>query len=47
MTIITSCNYNMLDEMCKKSVELGAKGLYLTNYIMQGNAKEHGSDKLV
>ncbi len=47
MTTITSSNYNMLEEMCSKSVKLGAKGLYLTNYIMQGNALEHVSDKLV
>ena len=47
MTTITSNNYMMLEEMCDKSIELGAKGLYLTNYILQGNAIKHKNDKFV
>ncbi|MBR3660294.1 MAG: radical SAM protein [Bacilli bacterium] len=38
MTTITSQNYNMIEEICKKSLDLGAKGIYFTNFILQGNA---------
>lgn len=47
MTTITSNNYMILEEMCDKSIELGAKGLFLTNYILQGNAINHEKDGLV
>ena len=47
MTTITSKNYNMLEEMCERTLELGGRGLYLTNYILQGNALEKGESSLI
>ncbi|MBQ3307932.1 MAG: radical SAM protein [Bacilli bacterium] len=47
MTTITSKNYQMLEEMCNRSIELGARGLYLTNYMIQGNAIKNEDSHLV
>ncbi|MBQ8534847.1 MAG: radical SAM protein [Bacilli bacterium] len=38
MTTITTENYHMIEEMCDKAYELGAKGIYFTNFMLQGNA---------
>ena len=38
MTTITTQNYHMIEEMCDKAYELGAKGIYFTNFMLQGNA---------
>lgn len=38
MTTITTKNYHMIEEMCDKAYELGAKGIYFTNFMLQGNA---------
>lgn len=38
MTTITRENYHMIEEMCDKAYELGAKGIYFTNFMLQGNA---------
>lgn len=38
LTTITSDNYNKILEMCDKSVQLGARGLKFTNFLLQGNA---------
>lgn len=38
MTTITTHNYHMIEEMCDKAYELGAKGIYFTNFMLQGNA---------
>ena len=38
MTTITSKNYHMIEEMCQRAIELGARGIYFTNFIQQGNA---------
>lgn len=38
MTTITTKNYHMIEEMCDKAHELGAKGIYFTNFMLQGNA---------
>ncbi len=37
LTTITSKNYYLVEEMCNKSYELGAKGIMFTNFIKQGN----------
>jgi len=39
LTTITAINYKMIPSMCKKTVELGAKGIKFTNFLYQGNAK--------
>lgn len=38
MTTVTTTNYNMVSEMCRKTIELGARGIYFTNFILQGTA---------
>lgn len=38
MATITTQNYHMIEEMCDKAYELGAKGIYFTNFMLQGNA---------
>lgn len=38
MTTITTENCHMIEEMCDKAYELGAKGIYFTNFMLQGNA---------
>lgn len=38
MTTITTQNYHMVEEMCNKAHELGARGIYFTNFMLQGNA---------
>ena len=37
LTTITSKNYQLIEEMCKESYQLGAKGVMFTNFIRQGN----------
>lgn len=37
LTTITSKNYQLIEEMCKESYQLGAKGIMFTNFIRQGN----------
>lgn len=36
MTTITAKNYNQIEEMCKKSIDLGVKGIKFTNLVAQG-----------
>ena len=36
ITTITSKNYNQIEEICKKSIDLGAKGIKFTNLVAQG-----------
>lgn len=35
---VTTTNYQQLDELCEKAVEMGVKEIQLTNFIVQGNA---------
>lgn len=37
LTTITSKNYQLIEDMCKESYQLGAKGIMFTNFIRQGN----------
>ena len=37
LTTITSKNYQLIEEMCKETYQLGAKGIMFTNFIRQGN----------
>lgn len=37
MTTISKQNYKQIDSICDKALELGAKQLYLLNYIKKGN----------
>lgn len=39
MCTITSKNYDMLDEICKKAISLKANYLYLLEYMYEGNAQ--------
>lgn len=40
MVIIDRDNYMLVEEMCKKAIELGANSIRFTNYLMSGNALE-------
>ena len=39
LTTITSKNYQLIEEMCRISCEMGARGIMFTNFIRQGNGK--------
>lgn len=47
LVTINSTNYNMLDEMCQKAIELGAYGIEFTNFLKQGKAIEMDSDNIL
>lgn len=47
MTTITTKNYHMIEEMCDKAHELGAKGIYFTNFMLQGNALNIEDENLI
>lgn len=38
LVTINTENYNMIDQMCEKAIELGAYGIEFTNFLNQGNA---------
>lgn len=39
LVTINTENYNMIDQMCEKAIELGAYGIEFTNFLNQGNAR--------
>ena len=47
LVTISTDNYNMIDKMCEKAVELGAYGIEFTNFLNQGNAKNMDSSNLL
>lgn len=47
MTTISSDNYKMIQKMCNKAYELGAKTIKFTNYIYQGNAQKNDFKKVL
>lgn len=47
LVTINSTNYNMLDEMCQKAIELGAYGIEFTNFLKQGKAIDMDSGNIL
>ena len=39
-------NVHMIEEICQKAFEIGARQIKFTNFIIQGNAKKYGFDKV-
>ena len=47
LVTISTDNYKMIDQMCKKAILLGAYGIEFTNFLNQGNAKNMDSSNLL
>ena len=47
MTTLSTDNYLLIDEMCKKAHDLGASTIKFTNYIYQGNAQDREFSKVL
>ena len=44
LTTISCINYHLVEEMCQKTYEMGARGIKFTNFLNQGNAKYINED---
>ena len=47
LVTISTDNYQMIEEMCEKAVELGAYGIEFTNFLNQGNARNMNVSNLL
>lgn len=47
LTTISSANYNMVEDMCRRAYDMGASAIEFTNFLRQGNAINMSDENLL